>query len=946
MARWVEAASRPGVVVLVCALALAGWCFRGVLFGGELFAFRDAGHYYPPLYRYVCEQWSAGQVPLWNPYENLGQPLAADPTAAVFYPGKLIFALLPGWDWAWRVYVLGHLGLALWGAYVLARRLGAGVAAAGAGAICYAFSGSVLFQCCNVASLVGAAWLPLALWAVDRMYWDPWPLAPVWHSSEIKVQGTQRTTGGWSWQSPLAPALWLAAALSMMILGGDPQMAYHAVLVAVLYLVFLPRGVAAVRPAGEVQTPLEGTAAAPLRTLAGRALSLFGAVALAGLLAAVQILPSMELSRLSARQPGTWAERLLARSKPDTHTQHIYDFSVAPWRLAELVWSNAGGRQLPLHRRWFAAIPAEGRVWAPSLYFGVVPLALAWGALRWRRAGAAPEEPGRRMAEARRRWLSWTALLALVASLGWYGPGWIVHELRVACGADVNDWLVGAPAGGLYWLMALVLPGYARFRYPAKLFVVAGLGLSMLAALGWDRMVPGMCQLTRRRLKRIAVISLLLAAGALALRPFWHNWLSAVEPDPLFGPLDAAGAWEDLFRAFVRAALVCAVFWRVASWRAKRPGPQTGKTDPLGAVARLQSGALQVGGGESRFASSGVSHVGGGALRLASGEVSQVSGAESRLASGEESRVGNAGGSWLGSVGLVVLAADLAMANGWLVAGAPAGLWHEKPRLGQLLAEHSASNGGANHELLTVWRQPIFLPERWREIGSAQRLAEEVAWDRDTLFPKYHLECRLRVLGVYGAFELEKTAQFLRSGAARDLASYLILPGDRAVRGGERLPTDVPDCSLWFNARHLPRAWIAHPRELSRHALPQWAPGADPPGTCAPQPLPGEWCRVVDDAAGRVELEARLAEAGLVVLADQYYPGWRVRVESHGRGAYEAQIVAVGGVLRGVRLGPGTHRLVYVYRPASVFLGAVLGGLGWLCAGGLGMVVCVRGRQR
>ena len=32
------------------------------------------------------------------------------------------------------------------------------------------------------------------------------------------------------------------------------------------------------------------------------------------------------------------------------------------------------------------------------------------------------------------------------------------------------------PLGGLYWLMTVVLPGYACFRYPAKLLVVAALG--------------------------------------------------------------------------------------------------------------------------------------------------------------------------------------------------------------------------------------------------------------------------------------------------------------------------------------------------------------------------------------------------------------------------------------------------------------------------------------
>ena len=96
-----------------------------------MFAYRDAGHFYYPLFQYVQEEWAAGRVPLWNPYENLGQPLAADATSSVFYPGKLIFALPIGFAWAYKLYILAHVLLAAWAAYRLARHFGASVAAAG-----------------------------------------------------------------------------------------------------------------------------------------------------------------------------------------------------------------------------------------------------------------------------------------------------------------------------------------------------------------------------------------------------------------------------------------------------------------------------------------------------------------------------------------------------------------------------------------------------------------------------------------------------------------------------------------------------------------------------------------------------------------------------------------------------------------------------------------------
>src|SRR5689334_3308144 len=90
---------------LVCAFGLLLYVYRAVLFGGEQFAYRDAGTFYEPLHRYVQQQWSAGRWPLWNPEQNGGMPLLGNPIAAVLYPGKVLFAALP-YAWAARLYVV------------------------------------------------------------------------------------------------------------------------------------------------------------------------------------------------------------------------------------------------------------------------------------------------------------------------------------------------------------------------------------------------------------------------------------------------------------------------------------------------------------------------------------------------------------------------------------------------------------------------------------------------------------------------------------------------------------------------------------------------------------------------------------------------------------------------------------------------------------------------
>src|SRR6185369_10195029 len=132
----------------------------------------------------------------------------------------------------------------------------------------------------------------------------------------------------------------------------------------------------------------------PLRLAANRLVLLSATCLIAAGLAAVQILPSWELSSRSERaaydQPrnvyeavadlfttrnidsaddknrwdGLWGKP----SAEDSHSAAAYEFSVGPWRLAEYVWPNVAGREFPTNRRWTSAIPAEGRVWVPSFY--------------------------------------------------------------------------------------------------------------------------------------------------------------------------------------------------------------------------------------------------------------------------------------------------------------------------------------------------------------------------------------------------------------------------------------------------------------------------------------------------------------------------------------------------------------------------------------------------
>src|ERR1700677_4437821 len=114
---------------LGCLVALTAVVFGPVLVGGGQIAFRDAGSFYDPLQRRVQQEWEAGRWPLWEPEENGGVPLLGNPSAAVLYPGKLVYACLP-FAWAARVYAIAHVLLAYAAMFALLR--GWGISRSGA----------------------------------------------------------------------------------------------------------------------------------------------------------------------------------------------------------------------------------------------------------------------------------------------------------------------------------------------------------------------------------------------------------------------------------------------------------------------------------------------------------------------------------------------------------------------------------------------------------------------------------------------------------------------------------------------------------------------------------------------------------------------------------------------------------------------------------------------
>ena len=321
---------------------------------------------------------------LWTEGMYSGYPIAADPQSLTWYPVLRLFRLV-GADW--NVFLVSAFVIASATCFLFVRRLTGSTVAGILGGVTYGFSGIMLGHIGHFNQIHAAAWVPLALYGL-----------------QITREGYYRT--GTAAAGLGFALLWLA---------GHPQVP--------LYTTYL----AAALVIGQVLIDRP-----PKNVVVARVVWSVAAMLLGVGLAAVTVIPMLELGQLSVRAESNW-ELYISKALPSRQLLAL----ILPFAFGGL-WHD-GSVPVPY---FGIGGPQEN-----TGYVGLLPVVLALAAL------------ASRSTRRREIWL-WVALFVVAALL--------------CLGA-------ATPMGTLFYYA----PGYARFRVPARHLFVTSLCLAVLAGLAW-----------------------------------------------------------------------------------------------------------------------------------------------------------------------------------------------------------------------------------------------------------------------------------------------------------------------------------------------------------------------------------------------------------------------------------------------------------------------------
>jgi O-antigen/teichoic acid export membrane protein len=253
-----------------------------------------------PWKQFLVEAFQVRRLPLWDPYLFSGHPFLANGQHSALYPLSWIFFLLPI-PRAFGVFTVLQLGLAGIWMYVLGRTMGTRRLAAFLAGIMFQCSGFLVVSVVHPMILAAASWLPLLL-ALEDLTVRQHPL-----------MGQEHATLPW--------AMLGAAALGLQMLAGHAEITYFVLLVMAAFgawrlfhvavLTRLDRGDRSFDGAQD-----DGDSGARASGLIRPALYLIAMVVLGLALGAAQFIPLYEIVTDSFRQGAVTLQDVLGWAYP------------------------------------------------------------------------------------------------------------------------------------------------------------------------------------------------------------------------------------------------------------------------------------------------------------------------------------------------------------------------------------------------------------------------------------------------------------------------------------------------------------------------------------------------------------------------------------------------------------------------------------------------------
>lgn len=170
-------------------------------------------YYEFPINKLVGDLYKSGELPLWNPYQGGGTPLAAQYSTRTFFPYQILENISP--VGTWDFFMLGRLVIAGFLTYLFLAEIGLPFAPAFAGGAFYMLSGTFVWFI-NLEQYVDPAMtLPLVMYAVELL-----------------------AKGGAGFKKGRIGLALSGISFGFLLLAGQPEVALYISFLAFLYFMF------------------------------------------------------------------------------------------------------------------------------------------------------------------------------------------------------------------------------------------------------------------------------------------------------------------------------------------------------------------------------------------------------------------------------------------------------------------------------------------------------------------------------------------------------------------------------------------------------------------------------------------------------------------------------------------------------------------------------------